>query len=446
MKELRPYQSRAVADIRTLLAAGKRPVVVAPTGSGKSIIAADVIRHTKGRVLWVAHRIELLRQARTHLLEAGIDDVGIVSGVETMDEEARVIVASIDTLRARGSIGAKLIVIDEAHRVMADSYQTIVESNARAALFGLTATPWRLDGRGLGATFDTLLVAARPVGLIVDGYLASPLTFAVPSDEAASMVAGVATTSGDYAPHALGRVLMRKKFMGDIVEECQKRAPKAKTLVFAASREHGRALAFEFNTAGRRVGYVDGETPTAERSEILRLFGSQGERAVDVVVNVEVLAEGFDLPVIKCVVLARPTKSLTRYLQHVGRASRPMGRSRSIILDHAGNCYRHGLAQFDREWSLDDRLTGGSGEMPVKKCPNCEAMIHAALKICPECGAEQPRPSDEVEAERVALERVRMDEAERARVIKTIADIAKTRRLDAEWIAKAVALVLGDAA
>lgn len=432
---LRPYQKRAVVDLLTRLEQA-RVVAVAPTGSGKTVIGAAIVRKVTGRVLWVAHRIELLRQARRALIEAGLPakEVGILSGPDKINIAARVLVASVDTLRSRDVPRVDLIVVDEAHRIAAAGYQTILDASPHARVLGLTATPWRLDGKGLGQTFGDLVIAARQAELIADGFLAMPVTYGVPRERAREMVSGVGSDAGDYAVGQLGRAMMRGTLMGDVVAECARLAPGERTLVFATSREHGRALAERFVAASRRVALVDGLTPALERDRIIARL-SVGE--IEVVVNVDVLTEGFDCPAVKCVALARPTKSLTRYLQYTGRAARPFDGKRAIILDHAGNAYRHGLPQIDREWTLEGRETNSS-DAPVKRCGGCGAMIATRLSVCPECGAEQPRSEREQAEEAAELEQVRATAAERERVREALSKIATARGLSKDWIEQAL--------
>lgn len=442
MIELRGYQAAACAKIATSLAAGARVLAVSPTGSGKTVIgAAVVMRSPAQRVLWVAHRIELLRQATAALRESGIpaESLGILTGPEKANLDARVMVASVDTLRARDAPTVDLIVVDEAHRVAANGYQKILAANPNAAVLGLTATPWRLDGRGLGATFGEMLQVASQAELIVSGYLAMPVTYGVPREIAEGMTRGVSRSAGDFAQGQLGRAMMKGTLMGDVVSECARLAPGERTIVFAASREHGRALASRFVEAGRAAAYLDGETPEAERSAILAGLESG---AVEVAVNVDVLTEGFDCSAVKCVVLARPTRSLTRYLQYTGRAARPFDGKRALILDHAGNVYRHGLPQIDREWTLDDRPKGEGGGAPVRHCPECSAINAASARECGECGATFPPSEREMAEEAAELERIAATEAERARVRAALTKVAAVHCLDAAWVDRRVAELL----
>lgn len=434
--ELRDYQTSAVRAIRARMRKHQRVVAVAPTGSGKSVIAAAVVASMpRMRVLWIAHRIELLRQARQHLFDAGLDEVGMLSGTEHTYEGRRVVVASIDSLRTRPWPGAQLIIVDEAHRIEAASYQMILAAAPDAKVLGLTATPWRLDGQGLGNTFDDMLVMADITDLMVDGFIARPITYGVPLDKAKQMVKGVKSTGGDYAAGALGKAMMKGTLVGDVVQETQRLAPGVPTLVFACSRDHARALQLRFSQTYRNTAYLDGDTSAEDRERMLTLLGSG---KLEVVVNVDVLTEGFDCPPVKCIVIARPTKSLTRFLQYTGRAARPFRGKRPIILDHAGNCYRHGLPDAPRAWSLDDLVADDAvgGEPPAKQCvnPDCMAMIAAGAFVCPECGTSQPRPAREIEEEKAALERLRATEAERAARLVRLNALAQRRGLSDHWV------------
>ena len=433
--DLRPYQAAAVTAIAGRMRKHRRVLAVAPTGSGKSVIAAAfVASRPRARVLWVAHRIELLRQALSQLSAAGIHGAGMLSGTERFDETARVVVASIDMLRENATGARDLVVIDEAHRIEAKSYQDLLLALPDAKTLGLTATPWRLDGRGLANTFDNMLVMASMEELMVDGHIARPLTYGITLNKAREMVRGIESRKGDYAVGALGEALMKAPLLADVVSETQRLAPGLPTLVFAVSRTHGHALHDRFVQDGRRCAYVDGETPAAERTRVLASLRSG---AVDVLVNIDVLTEGFDCPPVKCVAIVRPTRSLTRFLQYVGRASRPYMGKRPIILDHAGNCYRHGLPDAVREWSLDDaQPSDATGVAPVRQCHACGAMMHAGVLMCPECGAEQRQSERSMEEERGRLERLRLDADHRSALLARLNALARRRGLSDRWVEK----------
>jgi DNA repair protein RadD len=443
--EQREYQTRAVAKLRQAFKNHQRVVAVGPTGSGKTVVAVKWIQaRPRARVLWLAHRIELLRQAHEQLLSAGLAEaeVGTLSGVEIINPGARILVASVDMFRARPVPNVDVIVVDEAHRVIAKSYQDIVFARPKALVLGLTATPWRLDGTGLEDVFDEMVPIAGPTELIIGSFIAAPVTYGIPKEKALQIVRGVRSQGGDYASGQLGRAMMERSLMGDVVSECERLAPGQRTLVFAVNREHGRALWQRFVQADRVAEYLDAETPTAERKAMVKRLES-GETGA--IVNVDVLSEGFDCPPVKCIVLARPTKSLTRFLQQTGRASRPYGRKRPIILDHAGNCWRFGLPESEREWTLAGRPKGGGGEAPVKQCVECGVMIPAGCKRCLECGAEQPVPEHELQERQAELERIRATEAEKAAARQRVEKIALEKNAPPGWADKVIAAMFGAA-
>jgi DNA repair protein RadD len=435
--KLRDYQRKAVSAVSKMTE--RRVLIVAPTGSGKTVIAADLVKRTGSRrVLWLAHRVELLAQARAQVIAAGVPEsqVGMLSGGKYQNEGARVMVASVDSLRTRDVPAADLVVVDEAHRVAAATYQRILSERAEATVYGLTATPQRLDNRPLGDTFERLHVAATMTELFIDGHLAHPVTYGVPKEKAREMVRGLA--GKEYPQGRLGEAMMRGHLMGDVVAECKRLAPGRRTLVFAASREHGRALWRRFRQGRRAAEYLDGEAPAKTREAILRRLESG---KTQVVVNVDVLSEGFDCPPVQCIALARPTKSLTRYLQQVGRASRPHGDERPVILDHAGNTWRFGLPEAEREWSLDGR-DKGEGNTPVKQCEACGAMVPLSAIECPECGAEIVTPEERAERE-AELERIQATEREKAAVLERVREVAKERGAPRGWAQQVVEAMWG---
>jgi superfamily II DNA or RNA helicase len=431
--KLRDYEARAVHVVPGLLTAKRRVVLVGPTGSGKTVVAAHVMLEMRGkRVLWLAHRWELIDQARNQLIAAGIPEssIRVFTGVEKSGEDdAWITVASVDMFHRHEVPPFDLAVVDEAHRTVAASYQKILASNPKAMVLGLTATPWRLDGKGLGDVYAHLHVMAGPTELIVDGHIAQPRTYGIPKAKARELVRGITSARGDFCTAPLAAAMMKRKLMGDVVEETERLAPGAPTLVFAVNREHGKALAIRFHRSGRSTAYLDGVTPNGERRRTLAGLGSG---ALDVIVNVDVLSEGFDCPPVKCIALARPTKSLTRFLQQVGRASRPFNGKKPVILDHAGNCWRFGLPESEREWSLNNEAHG-AGEPPMRHCGACGAMNQLRATECVECGAELPLTRfemSEIEEEKVRLRRLTV---ERSALSARVALIAKRRGAPPEW-------------
>lgn len=429
------YQRTAVDDIVARMNEGRRVVAVSPTGSGKTVMGAAVLRRRGVRSLWIAHRIELLRQARDELVAAGFprDSVGIISGAETENPEAEVLVASIGSLGSRGvPDGIEQVVIDEAHRSAARTYRALLIELAGVPLLGLTATPWRLDGRGLDDTFDELLEVSGPTELIAAGFITQPVTYGLPYERAMEMVADLKVSGTDYSVKPLGRAMMRGSLMGDVVSECARLAPGQRTIVFAASREHGRALADRFREAGRSTAYLDGRTPDRARARIIRELRS-GE--TEVVVNIDVLSEGFDCPPVKCIALARPTRSVTRFLQYVGRATRPFEGMRPVVLDHAGNCWRHGLPEAEREWSLKGRRKyARHGVAPLKRCDCCGAMLPIAAVVCPECGADALRDASGRDEADVELEPLAWPEAHVKRARTVLQRIAEREGRGETWV------------
>ncbi len=418
--KLRDYQEKAVRALMKRLPKHRRVVCVSPTGSGKTVIGVEVVRRMGGRVLWLAHRRELLAQAQRRIDAAGLTGVTVAS------------IASRPSAK-----GYDLIVIDEAHRTEAKSYQDVIASAPKAMVLGLTATPERLDRKPLGDTYADMLIAETPTRLIALGHLAPVAVYGVPLEKARGMVDGVAS-KGDYALGELGRRLMRPTLMGDVLFECEKHAARKRTIVFAATRAHGKALAAKFAAMGRWTRYLDGATPERVRDDMLREFAKT--RAA-VIVNVDVLSEGYDCEGVECVAVCRPTKSRTRWLQYVGRAMRPGQSKRAIVLDHAGNVHRFHLPSEDVAWTLDGRAPAGGGEAPIKYCPVCDYMNHATAIKCANCGADLPRSEREAADESAELKLIEATEAKRKHVRESLEKLASERGYDADWVARCVEMM-----
>jgi DNA repair protein RadD len=402
---LRPYQVAAVERTRGRTRQCRKVLLVAPTGAGKTVIAAHIITraHAKGRrVIFFAHRRELIHQTVRKLIDAGIpaEAIGVLMADDPLTNPAAPIqVASIDTWRHRESPPADLVIIDEAHRSLAQTYLDAIAhySEAGAIILGMTATPYRADGGGLGDVYEALEVVASPAELIAEGFLTAPRVFSAPR-KARPDLSGVRTRMGDYVESDLAEAMNQRRLVGGIVEHWQRLAEGRRTVVFATGIAHSQAIADAFIEAGIAAEHLDGMTPTRDRDAILRRLDT-GETLI--VSNCGVLCEGWDQPSVKCAVLARPTKSTGLYLQQAGRILRPWEGIGALILDHAGNALVHGLPQDDREFELNvtkKRKTGG--EAPTKECPECDAVVPLGVSVCPECGYEFPgrKPAPDVVA------------------------------------------------
>jgi DNA repair protein RadD len=403
---LRDYQAEGTSRLRCEYAGGKRAVLfVLATGGGKTICFAYITHGAaskRKRVLIVAHRRELIKQASRKLSEAGVEH-GIIAPGFTPTHDA-VQVASIQTLANRlDKIGQfDLIVVDEGHHAVAGTYVKLIASQSSAKLLLVTATPERLDGRGLGITAggccDAMVIGPSSGALIREGYLTPIRVFAPPTGPDLS---GVKIRMGDYEKAGLAAAMSAPTLVGDAVEHYARHAPGKPSVAFCVSVEHARGVAQTFRAAGWRAVAADGSMATAERDAAL---GGLATGTVQVLCVCDLVSEGLDIPGISVVIILRATRSLVNFLQWIGRGLRPVyspgfdmetsdGRMASIaasekphclVLDHAGCTLTHGMPDADRDWSLDGRPKKQKAP-PTKQCPECFA-IHAPAPECPVCG------------------------------------------------------------
>lgn len=459
MIPLRPYQLEGIERVREVLRSGKRRIVfVLATGGGKTVVAAHLVQSSveRGkRCLFLAPRRELVRQTFAKLVRMGLapDQVGIImAGVsskvidsvapdpQTLDDQrlwevyarrrpqAPVQVASIDTLRGRQLPPADLVIPDECHRSVSPSCRAILESYDRATIVGLTATPYRADGRGLGELYEEIVVIASPQLLVDEGFLVEPKAWGVPKQSLPDL-AGVKTRGGDYDAEQLAEACDKTELIGDIVDHWTRLGRGLRTVVFAASVAHSKRIAARFCEAGIAAEHLDGTTQAAERDAILDRL-RRGETRI--VSNCGVLCEGWDMPSVKCLILARPTKSTGLYLQMAGRILRPYEGLPAIILDHAANVTEHGYPTLDRTFSLEPRKKKlSAGAAPAKTCPGCFAILPAALRIC-DCGYEFPA-AERSELEEAAGQLVELKAPPRP---PNLAAVAKWDAIVEEWRAQ----------
>jgi DNA repair protein RadD len=400
--QIRPYQVEVINQLRAGVAAGQRRILlVAPTGSGKtimggSIVASGLVRGS--RVLWLAHRRELIQQAQDKLFELGVD-AGIIQAGFQPSPELPVQIASIPTLHARAvrtraiePPPADLIIVDEAHHIRARSWKATLALYPDAVVIGLSATPCRGDGRGLGNVFDIMVECPSVQELIDLGFLVPTKVYAPSRPD----LTGVRVERGDYVEKQLAEVMDRGELVGDIVTHWLRLAERRKTVIFATSVAHSVHLRDEFRRAGVLAEHIDGSTPLEERDGILRRL-SRGE--VEAVANCAVLTEGWDQPDVNCIVLARPTRHMGLFRQMIGRVLRPApGKDHALVLDHAGNVFQHGFVEEPVHWTLStDRRAenpmhgagGYGGKRTLTTCPECHAVRRQGAP-CGACGW-QPR-------------------------------------------------------
>jgi DNA repair protein RadD len=402
--KLRPYQKAAIDKMEALVSEGvKAPLIVAPTGAGKTVIAADIIRRNAGkRLLFLAPRRELIHQTCNKLNDVGVQYGVILAGDNRQNQYAHVQVASVDTLISRALRSQKmqlpqfdLIIIDEAHVGLTDTRQRLLDLWPGATIVGLTATPCRSDGKALGRVYDELIEVTTVKELVEQGFLV-PARYYAPSEPDLKRVR---TTAGDFNQHDLDDVMNKPKLVGDIVEHWMRHAADRRTVVFATSIAHSAALAAEFVSHGVTAEHVDANSPQNVREAIFKRF-SNGE--TQVLTNCTLASIGFDLPDLNCVVFARPTKSLGLYIQMLGRGLRPAaGKTDCLVLDHAGNVHRHGFATDERYWTLHGKYAEDlekkqrakkekedKGEVSMT-CKQCKCVFEGG-HVCPMCGWSPP--------------------------------------------------------
>lgn len=395
--QLREYQEDAIVGLSQSFGSGNKKLILqSATGSGKTVMASAIVQRTveKGNsVLFLAHRRELISQCSNKLHDFGIDH-GIIMAGQHSEYWHPVQVASVDTLRARAISSnkitlpdAQVVIIDECHRSLSRTYRTIIDRYPESVILGLTATPCRGDGLGLGHIYQDMVCAPSIKRLTDDGHLV-PARYFAPS---VPDLKGVKTTAGDYNAKQLAARMDTAKLVGDVVENWLNIAKGKTTVVFASSVQHSINLMESFEAAGINAGHIDGDTPAEERDLTLKKLAS-GE--IQVLCNCLVLTEGWDCPSAEVCVLARPTKSLGLYLQMVGRVLRPMdGKNEALIIDHSGAVYQHGFVEDEFSWDLDpkkkiqeSKKRETQRETKPITCEKCFTVFEGQ-RACPSCGA-----------------------------------------------------------
>lgn len=388
---LRDYQAEGVEAIRDHYRSGAKSVLyVLPTGGGKTVTFSYIVGSSaaKGKnCLILAHRRELVEQASATFGAFGIAHGQIMAGRSMNRQPVQIGMVGAVVNRVARIPAPNLIVIDEAHHSTAATYRKILDAFPGARILGVTATPQRTDGAGLGDIFSAMVSGPPMRALIGSGALA-PYTLFGPPQKAD--LSEVKTARGDYDQKQLASAVDRATVTGDAIEHYLRICPGKRAAVFCVGREHAEHVAESFRNAAVPAARIDGTMDAGERSRIIAAFVAGDILALT---SADLISEGFDVPMIEAAILLRPTQSVIVYLQQVGRAMRPShGKDRAIILDHVGNFLRHGFPDDDREWTLEGRRKGEKrqiGRMPITTCGVCFAAYPPSLGRCPHCNAER---------------------------------------------------------
>lgn len=393
--ELRPYQIKALNEIRTLYAADKRRVLLhLATGGGKTLVFCQVLKGVaaKGKhAIMVVRGKDLVEQASQRLIREGVPH-GVMQGNHRLYRPRLPLqVCSIDTLYARRDKGppptADLVVIDEAHYAASKSFRWLMAFYESAYVLGVTATPHVKTG--LRHIADHVVYPITLGTLIEQGYLAPPRYYA-PTEPKLGGVS-IDPKTGDYRPAELGMVMSEAALYGDMVRSYRALADGRPAVCFAVTRDHSKALASMFTGAGIPAEHVEADTPPKQRAAVLERLRVGTTK---IVCNVGILCVGVDIPHLGCVILARPTKSYNLFIQQIGRGTRThAGKADFVVIDHANNLIEHGLIEYELECDLDGTAQGAKRRRPVV-CKGCYVAWQPELGeelFCPSCGYDNRR-------------------------------------------------------
>lgn len=340
-------------------------------------------------VLFLVHRQELCEQIEDTFRSYGVNmkycTVGMVQTI---------------TRRLGKITPPELIITDENHHCLANSYKRIYEHFSEAYCIGVTATPVRLNGGGLGDVNDKLIIGISAKELISRKCLAPYDYYAPPVAD----LSGLKSRNGDYAAEDIEAALNKPHIYGDVIKYYKQLADGKKAICYCATIKHSQDMAAAFTAAGISAAHIDGNTPKQERRDIIQHFR---DRDIKILCNVDLISEGFDVPDCGVSILLRPTKSLTLYIQQAMRCMRYQPDKRAVIIDHVGNVHRHGLPDADHEWSLEPKPAAKKqNTVSVKQCTRC-FYTHEPSPVCPSCGFIYPKTKREIKEQNEAkLEKI----------------------------------------
>ena len=431
---LRPYQAAAVDEIRAAFAQRHRSVLfVLPTGGGKTVLFSHITEQTatKGnRVCVLVHRQELLRQASASLTAMGVSH-GLVAANRGMDLSQPVQVASVQTLARRLHRFPReffqLLVVDEAHHSNAGTWARVLEHFHRSRVLGVTATPCRTDGRGLGEWYGAMVQGPTAEWLTDNGFLAPARVFRPPGFDTTVL----RRRMGDFDMTQAGEMLQAGQAMGDALAHYRRHLLGQTAIAFCCSVAHAVAVADLFQRNGVSAASIDGTMDDVTRE---RLLSDLGAGRLKVLTSCALIGEGVDVPSVAGCILLRPTQSVSLHLQMIGRCLRPQPGKTAVVLDHVGNTLRLGHHLEEREWTLEGTPKKDREKAPsVKVCPACFSCMPTGKPKCPECGHQfvpERRELEHVDGELVevqARQREQRREQSTATTLEALIDVGKRR-------------------
>lgn len=378
MFKLRDYQQETIDKVYQSIKSGHRSIMIQqPPRTGKTVIMADIARRAtaKGnRVLFMVHRQEIVQQVVKTFRADGVDmNLATIGMVQTITRH-------VDDLDP-----PQIIFVDEAHHALARTYQRVLEAFPKAYRLLFTATPYRLNGAGFTDIADDL-ITGKPVSWLIDHHFLAPVDYYAPSQIDASKLR--TKRAGDYSVDSIQEA-MKPKIYGNAVKHYLKLAAGKQAIAYTYNVDSAIRLAQAFNNQGITARSVAGSTPKEVRRKIIEDYRAG---KIKIVTNAELFTEGLDLPNVDCVIMLRPTQSLSLYLQFAMRSMNPREGKTAIIIDHVGNVERFGLPTDDREWTLEGREKGktsssGATIKSVTVCQTCFASFYRTGGTCPYCGA-----------------------------------------------------------
>ena len=406
---LRDYQTKFINNIANSYKWNHKAVCgVMPCGAGKTVVMAWIIKHAnlKGNtVLFIVHRKELISQAAHTFKNYGIDFSVINKSKNQIDLNHKTILCSVQTLSLNLKLipknMIKMIIIDECHHAKSNQYMKVLKNYPKASILGLTATPARLDGSCLGDIFDDLIVGVNAKKLISNHFL-TEYDYYMPKSKI--NFNNIRTAYGDFVKSDIDEECNKPQIIGDIISNYIKYANGRNAILYAASVNQSLNIVEQFKAQGYSAAHIDAKTNEKEREKLVDDF-RKGK--INILSNVDLFGEGFDVPCCDCVILCRPTLSLTLFIQQSMRCMRIDNNNKNkkgIIIDHVANVTRFGLPDRTREWTLDPQIAKKikqreSKEVKSRTCEKCHTVFISKNNStkCPKCGFINKLTGKEIE-------------------------------------------------